>query len=472
MKAARPLVMVIAALLAAGAGTSEFLARRDATTSVEAATPVAVASIKTRDASGAVWFCPMVASTDDNTAAALRISRPPAGASGSQAPAGTGTDTGDGASLLVTLYGPAGEISATPVELTNGAVEVAISSLLRSAEAATLPSISATVESNDPLVIVEANLGTRSAGFVPCSTTVSPSWYIPVGSTSLQHTTELALFNPFPGTALVDLQFWSERGADRPTALQGVAVPGGSLRVIELGDFVRRRERLATEVAVRSGRVIAATNHRFGGRAELSVGVPALSTQLFVPAAMWTEKRPEQFTFLNPGDSDSTIELTVTLAPDDVEPFELIVPAGSSATFNPSTDGRVPAAAPYAVVAQVSAGPDVAMSRTVLPSSGSQPHFSQPAAGGASMEWVAPGADAQSLTVFNPYDVATEVTVSSLGQADKLLKLASGDFANLTLTDGQRAGGSLSVSSNAAPVVVSVRTTNNTDVVAIPLLDR
>ncbi len=466
MKAARPLVLGLAALLVGAAATTDFLARRDTTASIEVRPPVAVASLEDRDSSGAVWFCPLVASTEDNTTAAIRLSR------SSTPSAAAGVRAGSAATLRVTLYGPAGQIATTPVELTNGALEVAIASLLRSSDTATLPSISATIESDDASVIVEANLGGTSSGFVPCATTVSPRWYIPVGSTSLQQTTELALFNPFPGTALVDLQFWSERGADRPTALQGVAVPGGSLRVIELGDFVRRRAQLATEVSVRSGRVIAATTHRFAGNSELSVGIPSLATQLFVPAAVWTEKRPEMFTFLNPGETDSTIELTVTLAPDDVEPFELIVPAGSSATFNPATDGRVPEDAAYAFLAQVSSGPDVALTRSISPSGGSLPHFSQPAATTTALEWVAPVTDAKSLTIFNPYDVSTEIALSWMGQKTKATKIAAGGFVTLQLTDAQRAGGAIRVTSTSSEVVVSVRTDAAADVVAAPLTVR
>ncbi len=470
MKAVRPVVMGLAAGLIGAASTSQFIARRAPLVASESPRAVAVASIASRDTAGSVWFCPLVASTDDNSAAALRISRalPRRQRQGQ----GQGQKEPNPASLRITLYGPAGEIAASTVELTSGSIQVSVSSLLRSADTATLPSISATIESTDPFVLVEANLGASSSGFVPCATTVSPRWFIPVGSTQLQHTTELALFNPFPGTALVDLQFWSERGADRPTALQGVAVPGGSLRIIELGDSVRRRERLATEVSVRSGRVVAATSHRFGGHSELSVGIPGLASELFVPAAQWSAERPESFTFVNPGAEDATLELTVTLTPDDVEPFELVVPAGATAVFNPQADGRVPTDTPYAVVVHVSGGPDVAMSRGVVPSTGARRHFSQPAAGLTASAWVAPVADGASFTVFNPYDVAASVTVSSMGAEGKAVAIAAGGFRTVTVTDAQREGATLIVSASGAPVVVSVLTEAGTDVLAVPMTER
>ena len=460
MKAARPIVLGVAALLfLAGAGT-QYLDRDKGSTDASSDAVATIASISETGSAGSVWFCPLVASTEDSAAASLRISRP-ANSSSSRP-----------STLRVTLYGPAGQIVATTLKLETGSATVPTADLLKSADSATLPSLAATVESDDPAILVESNLGARSSGFLSCTTGVSSRWLVGVGSTALQNDTELALFNPFPGTALVDLQFWSERGAARPTALQGVAVPGNGLRIIELGDFVRRRERLATEVSVRTGRVIAASNHRVRGSSELSVAVPSLANQWFVPAAIWSEKRPEAFTFLNPNDTDSTVEVSATLAPDDVEPFEVLVPANSSVVFDPSADGRIPADTAYALVAQISSGPAITLTRTVSPADGRSPHFSQAASPVSAQAWLAAVGDAQSVTVFNPYDVSTKVSVALGDVEQKPFTLAPGAFRTLAIDEAQQSAGSMSIDAAGAPVVVSVHQSSGADVVGVHMIDR
>ncbi len=465
MRGARPIALGLAAALFCAGAAAQYLDRNSASVDASPDDVPTVASISLNGSTGSVWFCPLVASTEDNTQASLRISRPAGPAPAGPAPA-------EPAWLRVTLYGPAGEIVATPMQLAAGTVTVSATELLKSADAATLPSLAATVESDDPAIVVESSLGDRSSGFMSCSTGVSSQWFVPVGSTALQNNTELALFNPFPGTALVDLQFWSERGAARPTALQGVAVPGNGLRIIELGDFVRRRQHLATEVSVRTGRVIAATNHRVGGTSELSVAVPSVATQWFVPAAKWSEKRPEAFTFLNPNDTDSTVELSATLAPDDVEPFEVLVPANSSVVFDPSAEGRIPADSPYALVAQVSSGPAVALSRTVSPTDRQAGRFSQAASPVSAQSWLAAVGDAESVTVFNPYDVAANISVILGDTEQKEFTLAPGAFRTLPVTEAQQSMGSMSVVSEGAPVVVSTHHTGGADVAGVHLIDR
>jgi hypothetical protein len=460
MRGARPIVLGLAAALFCAGASVQYLERDASSVDASPDDVPTVASISLNGSTGSVWFCPLVASTEDNAQASLRISRP------------AGPPQTEPARLRVTLYGPAGQIVATPIQLAAGTIAVSATELLKSANAATLPSLAATVESDDPAIVVESSLGDRSSGYMSCTTGVSSRWFVPVGSTALQNDTELALFNPFPGTALVDLQFWSERGAARPTALQGVAVPGNGLRIIELGDFVRRRQHLATEVSVRTGRVIAATNHRVRGRSELSVAVPSLATQWFVPAAQWSEKRPEAFTFLNPNDTDSTVELSATLSPNDVEPFEVLVPANSSVVFDPSTEGRIPADSPYALVAQVSSGPAVALSRTVSPTDGKSLRFSQTASPVTAQSWLAAVGDAESVTVFNPYDVSVKVS-STLGDVEqKDFTLAPGAFRSLPITEAQRNMGSMSVVSDGAAVVVSTHHAGGADVVGIQLIDR
>jgi hypothetical protein len=428
----------------------------------------AASALAPRGASGAVWFCPLAASTTDSTGASLRIS-----SSGASAVAAAEAST-----LRVSLHGPGGEMISTPYKLGTQALVIPIADLvgqIPGVDIRTLPSLAATVESiNDPSILVEATLGNRSAGYVTCATSVSPQWYLAEGSTALNTSTELALFNPFPGPALVDLQFWTDRGGARPTALQGVAVPGGAIRVIDLGDFVRRRDRIATEVKVRSGRVVVAENRTSKNQSELVVATPELAPTWFVPSAIWTEQRPELFTIVNPGDKDATVEIAATFSPADVEPFELIIPAGSSQVFDPQAEeGRIPAKTAYALIFNVKTGPEIVVGHSV-PGRGSRlpdaRHASYQAVPFTSDRWVVPNVVNVTIRIFNPYEIPATVKVMAGKTAVvPAFTVPAGGLKSLTELPVDESVSAYTVSAAGAEIVVSQTTSGpaNTQTISI-----
>ncbi len=261
----------IATVLLAAAIGWEATHRLQAASATDEVERRASASLATPGATGALWFCPLVASTTGIERATLRLSMEPqrpsiAGTNNAGTnkagtnKAGTniaGTNNAGktdsaiaDASVVISLRGPAGEIAKSARTVPAEGTRVLVTEILGTVNTQTLPSMAAVVESADPSVIVEASLG-AGTGFVRCATAVSDQWFVAEGATVLGAVMEVALFNPFPGNALVDLRFWTERGAARPTALQGLVVPGGSLRIVNVGDFVRRRERVAMEITAR-----------------------------------------------------------------------------------------------------------------------------------------------------------------------------------------------------------------------------
>jgi Family of unknown function (DUF5719) len=437
-----------AILLAAGVGWE--VTRGDATrVSLDESERRPAASLATTDATGTLWFCPLVASTSGVAQASLRLSREP----GAQTPT-------VGSIVTISLRGPAGEMVEAQRTVPSAGLVVPITDLLGEVNLETLPSIATVVESSDRSVIVEASLGAKSNGFVPCATTVSAQWFVAEGSTVLGTTMELALFNPFPGNALIDLRFWTERGAARPTALQGLVIPGGAIRIVSVGDFVRRRERVAVEISSRAGRIVPAMHQRIRSRSSLVLATPEASSVWFFPSAMGSDAKPEQFTVVNPGLEEAKVELTATLDPSDIEPFELIVPADSSVVISPTEEGRVPGKTNYAVVAKVISGPDIVVFRTV----GNDPKSKTPVFGNvasplSSSRWVVPtGSSGSEVTIFNPYDDVASVTVQVNGKnVVPGFSVGAGAFKRVPIPKdlaGTPARAVL-VRSNGVPVVVS-----------------
>jgi hypothetical protein len=131
----------------------------------------------------------------------------------------------------------------------------------------------------------------------------------------------------------------------------------------------------------------------------------------------------------------------------------------------------------------VSEGPNLIIARSVDPLARSGPHFSQTATAVTAEAWVVPTSDAGQITVFNPYDVPTSVTIN-LGTsgtagtsgadnpAPKPFTLTAGAFRTLTVNEDQQGAGSVTVRADGAPVVVAFRSGDGVAVGAVPIVPR
>ncbi|WP_420446717.1 hypothetical protein [Candidatus Poriferisodalis sp.] len=90
-----------------------------------------------------------------------------------------------------------------------------------------------------------------------CSSVLAPNWYVPVGDTQTDALGLLAIMNPLPRDAIVDVTFASEAefGPFVAPALTGVVVPAWSTVVVDVGEHARRRDVVAASVRARTGRV-------------------------------------------------------------------------------------------------------------------------------------------------------------------------------------------------------------------------
>jgi hypothetical protein len=392
-------------------------------------------------AQGSLWMCPIVADVGRGLGSLLVsvAGRPQ-----------------DPAQVTVSLYGPAGVVGTQHQRVVGSAgLKLSVAELLASSDGL-FPNMAAVVESSDPATVVASQL--PGSDPVVCTTAVTKRWFIADGTTALDRSTVLTVFNPFPESAVLDLRFWTERGAARPLALQGIGVPGGSVRVIELGDYVRRRERISTEVVVRTGRVVPATRvtDRTGSSIITPTGLPAGTW--FLPAGGWGDNRAEQFVLVNPNDTDRTVDLLVRLSATDAEPFQVSIPADTSVVFDPSADGRVPEGQRYSLVAQSSDGLPIVVQRTVRVSGDRTAFSSFPLASLTSERWELPLGGPGSVVVFNPFDIPTEVQVSVAGRVvGPAFTLSPGASRSVTINQGNLSGiwQTVQVTGAGAPVVVS-----------------
>jgi hypothetical protein len=220
----------------------------------------------------------------------------------------------------------------------------------------TAPFAAAVVETNDPDIAVERRVyaadgvGLSSS---PCASAPSERWYLPTGTTTLGARELLAVFNPFPVDAVVDVTFQTSDGFRTPGELQSMPVPGGQLRMLDISAIVPRIEQLAATVVSRSGRVIVDRLQSFDGS---DANHPAgLAATLGAPgsAKVWTfaegqvgDGLNEVFTVMNPSGQTATAQVEVTLDEPAkngaVDPIRVSIPARGFAQVVMRDQTRVP----------------------------------------------------------------------------------------------------------------------------------
>jgi hypothetical protein len=272
--------------------------------------------------------------------------------------AGTASDGGR-ANLTIVVANASdvevdGAITWLPLggEPVTTAIEVPASGEVRVAavDALTADVVSAVVDVRGGHVGVEHVIsGERGASVAPCASDASSTWYFANGTTERDSLQVLALFNPFPDDAVVDIVFDTDEGRDEPAALQGVPVPAGSTVHVSVHDHVRRRAVTATAIVARNGRIVADRIQSFdgsGGRGgvSLALGAPALAESWTFPEGFWTDGLAEEWHVFNPGDVDALVSLElVPTQGDPIEPVDITVPARGQVTLVASEVERIPA---------------------------------------------------------------------------------------------------------------------------------
>jgi hypothetical protein len=191
--------------------------------------------------------------------------------------------------------------------------------------------------------------GERGSSVAPCAADASPTWYFANGTTERDSVQVLALFNPFPDDAIVDIAFDTDEGRDAPAALQGLPVAAGSTTLVNVHDHVRRRAVTATAIVARSGRLVADRIQSFDGSAgrrgvALALGAPRLAELWTFPEGFWTDGLIEEWHVFNPGAVDALVSLELVPTQGDApEPVDVTVPAHGQVTLLASELERIPA---------------------------------------------------------------------------------------------------------------------------------
>jgi hypothetical protein len=272
----------------------------------------------------------------------------------------TGVATGEGAGVAehqVILANASDVESAVRVTIITEAPEtkaVSVSVAPHSRRTVTLsdtlkaPWASALVEASGGEITAAHQLsGPNGRSISNCASTPSSSWYFPGGTTVVGADLWIALFNPFPGEATVDVAFDTNEGARIPQSFQGIVVPSRRVVVKKVNDpgVVSTTEEVSTTVSVRSGRIVAEMIQSDNGREDVNLpkGLTAtIGATVASPTWMFPTSAPpeldgtESVWVFNPGDTDATVRVQVQVKDPEingtVEPFEITVAAHRAET--------------------------------------------------------------------------------------------------------------------------------------------
>lgn len=328
-----PAVIAILALLAAG-GVIDRRHRAAPRSSARLTVPMAAAP----GAGSSAWYC--TGATAGGTG----------NADGNVVIANAGRRALAGA---VTVYPNQGEPRRQPVTVAARGRQV-----VRLADVASSQYASALVELDGGEAVVElAASGPLGDTATPCSSAASSQWYFASGVTTKDATETLFLFNPFPDDAVVDLVFGTEDGQVTPQALTGLAVKGGGMNAVNVGDFVQRREQVTTSVRARAGRLVASRLQSFDGTASrkgmaLALGTAAPGDVWYLPDGLVADGVSERYQVYNPSTREAQVELSLSLDQGEAEPLVLTVPAQSRVTVSGNDETRVPRGVAHAVIAR------------------------------------------------------------------------------------------------------------------------
>lgn len=149
----------------------------------------------------------------------------------------------------------------------------------------------------------------------PCATQVSNHWYFASGRTELDSKQYLALMNPFPETAVFNVEFRTLARSRQPQALQGASVPARSVRIIDIGENITSEANVATIVTTQRGRLIAERLQVIDGSlgangAALQLGVARPANSWIMPAGRINEGGDHSLIVFNPAEPNDPV-LTV-----------------------------------------------------------------------------------------------------------------------------------------------------------------
>lgn len=197
------------------------------------------------------------------------------------------------------------------------------------------------VESDKGSTIVEHIVsGPAGASLSTCASTSADAWHFAAGTTRKGAREVISIFNPFPGDAVIDMEFTADGSVRSPRIYSGLVIPSGAVLPVEITDVVTLFDTVSARISVRTGRVVAdrlmsvEPDPDAGGGGGLSVAVGAVQpSDVWVFPAGGAPATTDAIVITNPSTTDEAevdveIRLDVPEFNGTVEPVGLKIRPG------------------------------------------------------------------------------------------------------------------------------------------------
>jgi hypothetical protein len=172
------------------------------------------------------------------------------------------------------------------------------------------------VEIIGPVGTVEQEL-IYAAGDVTsqCVTQTSDTWYFADGFTAQGSSQRIALINPYPETAVVNMAYTTSAGRRTPSVLQGIVLPARTVKSISMSDVGATNEsKIAVQVIATTGQIVASRMQHYlgGGRLGYSttVGAPTALGEWWFTSGRTGAQVTEQLVVFNPSNRAAQVNVS------------------------------------------------------------------------------------------------------------------------------------------------------------------
>ncbi|HVM10383.1 MAG TPA: DUF5719 family protein [Acidimicrobiales bacterium] len=429
----RLVAVIVMAAVVAGALVADRVARPEA----EGDTAIAMANLMPTAAPAralsSTWFCAAGTGNQGGAADAGVIVVNP---------------SSEAVTATITVVGTEGEPATVPLDVpASGRASVRLGDVVAA------PYVAATVDVPRGEVAVERVVqGPLGASAAPCASFGSQRWYVADGSTAREDAMILALYNPFPEDAIVDLSFSTDEGRAVPSDFQGIVVKGGRVVPVNVGDHVRRRNRVAATVQTRRGRLVVDRLQLRSGEAKgisVALAAPSAGGEWWFADGYVGDGVGERFSIYNPTGREAVASLELILEEGAAEPFDLTIPPLGRIDVVANDEERVPKGVGHSAVVRSLNDVPVVAERSVVAIAPSGRSGTSEIVGGrrAASRWLFAAGGATDvvdewITVVNPGASPVQVSLTALAAGQPLaieglqdLELGPGRRRALRLTD-------------------------------------
>jgi len=267
--------------------------------------------------------------------------------------------------------------------------------------------------------VLEAVVGAFGVTASPCASSAASAWYFAQGSTANGAGMEVAVFNPLPTPAVVDISFTSPTtGTIVPPAYQGVPLAPGQSVVENVMDHAPGQGSLATAVTALSGSVVATVFEPSSGPGH---GGSSFLDGTTAPRPLWAFAQNQDvaggtnyFVMYNPTSVPATVTVSLALTQGQAAPIVVPLPPQSTSVLTAESQTRIPTGAAYGIVFSTnsrsqSSAAGIVVARLAISNGSPNPAVgvSSGQAGGFSRWLVAPVAPGQSPAGLAVIDLTT-----------------------------------------------------------------